>query len=92
MNSWYKRRAEIPAEAWKGIPDKSDTENAREDSVFSVVRKLPKKYSDVIFFYYYEELPADEICNILGIKEGTFYSRLARARKMLKHRLNAENE
>lgn len=92
MNSWYKRRAEISAEAWERIPDRNDTENTREDSIFSVVRKLPKKYSDVIFFYYYEEYPADVICTILGIKEGTFYSRLTRARKMLRRRLDAEKE
>lgn len=86
MNSWYRKRVDIADDAWKNVTADDDKES--DDSILQAVHRLPKKYSDVIYFYYYEGYSASEIAAILGIKEGTFYSRIARARKLLRRKLD----
>lgn len=48
------------------------------------VAKLPMKYRNVVFLYYYEEMSVKEISNILKKKEATILTWLHRARKQLK--------
>lgn len=55
--------------------------------VYDIVKSLPDKYRQVIHLYYYEELSIKEIAEILGIKEATIKTRLARARKLLSRKL-----
>lgn len=91
MNSWYRKRTDIPDDAWEKIFRKDGTESEREwedNGILKAVHHLPKKYSDVIYFYYYEGYSADESCAVLGIRAGTFYTRLARARRMLRSKLD----
>lgn len=53
--------------------------------------KLPKKYSHVIYLFYYEDMSISEIAEILNEKEGTVKSKLSRGRKKLKKRLGEED-
>lgn len=58
--------------------------------VLEVVLKLPEKYRDVIYLFYYEEYSAVEIAKILGRKENTVYTWLSRAKELLRERLGGE--
>ena len=63
-----------------------------EQSLIQDVMALPAKYRDVIYLYYYEGYSTKEIADILGEKEVTIRSQMLRARRLLKGRLEAENE
>lgn len=54
------------------------------------VLKLPQKYRDVIYLFYYEGYTVAEISEILGKKENTIYTWLSRARLQLKTDLGGE--
>ena len=51
------------------------------------VRQLPDKYRLPVLLFYMEELPLTEIAAVLKLPEGTVKSRLYRAKKMLKQKL-----
>lgn len=51
------------------------------------VKKLPDKYKIPILLFYMEELSLKEICQILQLPEGTVKSRIHRAKKILKEKL-----
>lgn len=58
--------------------------------LLQVVLSLPAKYKDVIYLFYYEGYTAVEIAKLLGKKENTVYSLLARGKKLLKDQLGGE--
>lgn len=51
------------------------------------VKRLPDKYKIPILLFYMEELSLREICQVLKLPEGTVKSRIYRAKKILKERL-----
>lgn len=60
------------------------------NEVLEAVLKLPEKYRDVIYLFYYEEYSAVEIAEILGKKENTVYTWLSRAKDILREKLGGE--
>ena len=58
--------------------------------MLQAVLELDPKYRDVVYLFYYEQYTAPEIAKILGKKENTVYTRLARARGLLKEKLGGE--
>jgi RNA polymerase sigma-70 factor (ECF subfamily) len=58
--------------------------------VLEAVLKLPEKYKDVIYLFYYEGYTAVEIAKILGKNENTIYTWLSRAKAKLKEALGGE--
>lgn len=62
-------------------------EDKNENELMGEVLSLPPKYKDVIYLFYYEGYTATEISKILEKKENTIYSRLHRARVILKNKL-----
>ena len=52
--------------------------------VWDAVKSLPEKYREVVHLYYYEGYQTAEIAKILGMKEVTVRSNLARGREKLK--------
>lgn len=62
----------------------------RETELLDAVFRLPPKYWDVIYLFYYEGYTAVEIAGILGKKENTIYTWLDRGRKELKTQLGGE--
>lgn len=69
------------------------TEQLENDyELYVEVKKLPKKYRDVIYLYYYEEMPIKDIAKILGRKEATIKTQLVRGRNLLGERLKGERE
>jgi len=62
-------------------------EQKEEYCLLEKVQKLPEKYREVLYFYYYEEYSVKEIGIMLKRKESTIQSRLAAGRNKLKTRL-----
>ncbi|WP_051650890.1 RNA polymerase sigma factor [Lachnoclostridium phytofermentans] len=58
-----------------------------ESEVYQAVLSLHNKYRTVIHLFYYEELSIKQISDVLGKKEGTIKSLLARGRNLLKNKL-----
>lgn len=59
-------------------------EDSREFEMLDLVFRLPPKYRDVIYLYYYEELSVEEISKATGTNINTLKSRLKRGREKLK--------
>ncbi|WP_019679738.1 RNA polymerase sigma factor [Ruminococcus flavefaciens] len=62
----------------------------RDNEIREKIKKLPEKYSSVIFLYYFEEYSIKEIGEILGKNENTVSSILQRGRRKLKTELEKE--
>lgn len=62
---------------------KSD-EYEEESELLLMVKKLPDKYKDVLYLYYYEEYSVAQIAKLLGSNENTIKSVLKRGRDKLK--------
>jgi len=62
-----------------------------ERELLDHVLRLPPKYKNVIYLFYYEGYTAVEIAKILGKNENTVYSWLSRAKKQLKTELGGES-
>lgn len=78
------------------VEEFSDIEEADVDENIQIppevlndfVRQLPERYKLVFNLYVMEDMPHKEIALALGITEGTSKSNLARAREILKRKVN----
>ncbi|MCD8116006.1 MAG: RNA polymerase sigma factor [Oscillospiraceae bacterium] len=61
-----------------------------ENEVFQAVMSLKEEKRAVIYLYYYEGYSTAEVGQILGLKRSTVSTRLDRARKRLKTKLEAD--
>lgn len=66
-----------------------DTEVEKEYLSFAL-KKLPKKYSAVLYLFYFEDMSIKEIASALNLKEGNVGVLLSRARQKLKEILEKE--
>ena len=85
-----RRRAErknLPLEAAGELRAPAPPET---DYILDAVRKLPKKYSGILYLHYYEGYTAKEIGRFLGLPAATVGTRLARGRDRLKKLLQEE--
>lgn len=55
--------------------------------VLAAVQRLPVKYREAVYLYYYEGYNAEEIAAMVGAKPAAVRQRLARARKKLRKEL-----
>ena len=55
-----------------------------QDEIITAVLTLPLKYREVIFLYYYDDLPVADIAATLHMPASTIRTRLQRAREKLK--------
>ena len=58
--------------------------------VRQVVQKLPDKYRIPILLYYMEELSIAEIAGMLQMSENTVKTRMRRAKKILREKLEGQ--
>lgn len=79
-NAWNRKREYLN----DNIPAR---EREEEDGLWETVKKLPSKYRNVLYLFYYEDYSINEIAAILKQKESTIGSWLHRARKLLKKEL-----
>ena len=59
------------------------------DMVQGLVASLPEKYRIPIYLYYSADMQINEVSEILGLPEGTVKSRMRKAKKQLKEKLEA---
>lgn len=76
---------------WKRHPQEElsdlllgESEDPALAAVWDCVKALPPKYRAVIHLYYYEQYSTGEIAGLLGKKESTVRSLLARGRALLR--------
>lgn len=79
---WRRKRAD-----WNEWSGQAGNEPQEEGVLLEMVMKLPMKYREVLYLYYYEEYSVREIGNMLGRKESTIQSQLAAGRKKLRQQL-----
>lgn len=72
----------------ENTPAEEDTEK-RE--ILAAVLSLPEKYKNAVYLHYFEGYTAGEIAKIIGKKENTVYTLLARAREKLKKILGGDD-
>lgn len=66
--------------------------SADHREVLEAVLSLPARYRDVVYLHYYEEYTAPEIARILGKNVNTVYTRLTRAKGLLREKLGGEGD
>ncbi|MDD2431042.1 MAG: sigma-70 family RNA polymerase sigma factor [Firmicutes bacterium] len=92
-SSWLKRALLTDKSAiqdaldWSPSTESQVVQSVENKLLFSEVLNLPTVFKDVVLLYYYHSYDTKEISAILKIKEGTVRSRLYRARKILKDKL-----
>jgi len=59
-------------------------ETKEEEGLVEDVMRLPPRYRDAVYLFYYEGFSTAEIADVMRAKEATVRSWLHRARKMLK--------
>lgn len=62
----------------------------KERELLDCILRLPPKYRDVIYLFYYEGYQATEIAKILNKNVSTIYTWLDRAKKKLRTQLGGE--
>lgn len=82
---WHKKR--VSMENWR---EAGETTASEEGALLEIVMKLPVKYRDVLYLYYYEDYSVREISSMLGRKESTIQSQLAAGRKKLRKWIEKE--
>jgi RNA polymerase sigma-70 factor, ECF subfamily len=95
VNRWARRQrrraaAALPLERLESAdasapsaPDTIDAERAHR-----AMLSIAPKYQAVLSLHYFEGLPVKEVALVIGCREGTVKSRLARARDALRERLD----
>ena len=77
------------------VPEIADEDDIDDDLsippevLFEFVNQLPEKYKLVFNLYVMEDMQHKEIAALLGISDGTSKSNLARAKDILKKKINA---
>ncbi|MEH7353641.1 sigma-70 family RNA polymerase sigma factor [Neobacillus drentensis] len=95
LKSWYNRNVvmtdEEPANSRtkKEIVEQVVIQKEEDDELIAAIMKLPIKYREVIYLFYYEELSIKEIAVLTDTGDNTVKTRLKRAKELLKERLEA---
>lgn len=58
-----------------------------ESDLLTELKKMPQKYSVVLYLYYYEGYSIKEICKLLGKNENTVKTLMSRGRELLREKL-----
>lgn len=85
LRTFWKRKVDL-----KQIPENSSREE-ETSGLSELLLKLPAKYREVLYLYYYEEYSVREMSQILHRKESTLQTQLAAARKKLKLEMERED-
>ena len=71
----------------KQSPEQEMIQKEQKENIRQVVRQLPDKLCIVALLYYMEDRKVSEIAEILHVPQGTVKSRLHKARKILREKL-----
>lgn len=89
MNITEQMEESFPASG-QDSPEQELENRELADALRKAVAGLREKYRTVVELYYALDLPAHEIADILKIPQGTVESRLYKARKLLKQRMEEQ--
>lgn len=87
LRSVFRRRT-LSLEEVAEQPAPADEHRA----VLQAVQALPAAYRDVVYLHYYEGYTVPEIAGILGKNVNTVYTRLTRARGLLRRTLGGDDD
>lgn len=91
--SWYNKNVVIAGEEFPDNSPKSELveqaviQKEEDDELIAAIMNLPIKYREVIYLFYYEELPLKEIAVVTDAGLNTVKTRLRRAKELLKEEL-----
>lgn len=77
----------IPSSSENSMPEEVFLHREQDILVNTCIKKLPQKYQILLYLYYASEFSVNEIAVCLKLPEGTVKSRLHKARKLLKEKL-----
>ena len=92
LEKFRKKRSIQVVEEVPEVVDEDDVDddvNIPPEVLFEFVNQLPEKYRLVFNLYVMEGMQHKEIAALLGISDGTSKSNLARAKEILKRKINA---
>ena len=92
LEKYRKNRSLQVVEELPEVMDEDDIDDnlsIPSDVLFEFVNQLPEKYRLVFNLYVMENMQHKEIAAMLGISDGTSKSNLARAKDILKKKINA---
>lgn len=88
---WRSKRQELEDWQWEAVPDGTawaeELLAERCNELYLAVMALPVKYRISTYLYYYEDYSVREIAAILQCKETTVQTRLMRARKRIREKM-----
>ena len=84
-SSWRKKRVEMDS-----VEEQAAEDSEEEGELLEYVLKLPEKFLEVIYLYYYEDYSVKEIGQMLKKSGSTVSSRLVAGRKKLQKMLEQE--
>lgn len=93
LKSWYNKNVVITDEeptnniTKKEMVEQVVIQKEADDELISAIMTLPIKYRELIYLFYYEELPIKEIAVLTETGDNTVKTRLKRAKELLKERL-----
>ncbi len=73
----------------EAMPEQIVLRQSETDLIRRLTASLPEKYRIPIYLYYSADMRISEISGILGLPEGTVKSRMRKAKKQLKEKLEA---
>jgi RNA polymerase sigma-70 factor, ECF subfamily len=91
--SWYNKNVVIAGEKMpsngtqKELVEQAVIQKEEDDELIAAIMTLPIKYREVIYLFYYEELPLKEIAQVTDTGLNTVKTRLRRAKELLKEEL-----
>jgi RNA polymerase sigma-70 factor, ECF subfamily len=91
--SWYTKNVVIAGEEMpsngtkKELVEQAVIQKEEDDELIAAIMTLPIKYREVIYLFYYEELPLKEIALVTDTGLNTVKTRLRRAKELLKEEL-----
>ncbi|MFD3449674.1 sigma-70 family RNA polymerase sigma factor [Microbacteriaceae bacterium 4G12] len=90
IKSWYNKTVIVTENesTYTGVQKESVEQtviqNDEDRRLASAVMNLPIKYREVIYLFYFEELPIKDIAMVIEVKENTIKTRLKKAKELLK--------
>ena len=93
LKNWYNNHVQTNSDIFfNDLNEKTDIEKTviqrDEDATLAhAVMELPIKYREVIYLFYFEEYALKDMSSILCTNENTIKTRLRKAKKLLKTRL-----
>ncbi|GAA3569562.1 SigE family RNA polymerase sigma factor [Nonomuraea rosea] len=76
IKSWRRRHREDLVAA---VPERGEFDRYGDAALWAGLQELPRKQRAVLVLRYYEDLPDQEIAEILGVSRGTVRSQASRA-------------